>query len=200
MRDFEGDWEKEWFTYKPDEWARTTHKLYDDAYKAPKNAKLALEVLAAEANELVVLIDGHAAEVQLNGGPQWQEIVLEPQDFQNLAGEALPDWDNVRRLTLSPAERLKPQRGDTRASRIVGKNWRGNRPRFRSLRWHVAGPAPDQSGQSSILDIFPKSLVGSAYETKPDAGSWHQLSTLHDTDIFPAGGLHRLDLGVRTIH
>ena len=47
---FEGDWEKEWFTYKPEEWARATHKVYDDTWKAPKNAKLALEVLAAEAN------------------------------------------------------------------------------------------------------------------------------------------------------
>ncbi len=34
IEDFEGDWEKEWFTYRPAEWARTTHKLYDDVWKS----------------------------------------------------------------------------------------------------------------------------------------------------------------------
>ena len=137
IESFEGEWEKEWFTYKPDEWARTTHKLYDGAWEAPANAALALEVLAAEANKLVVLIDGHAAEVHLGGGG-WQEIVLRPEEFRNLAGESLPSWENVKRLKLSPAERLKPERGDNRESRIVGKNWRGPKPRFRNLRWSVA--------------------------------------------------------------
>ena len=138
IESFEGEWEKEWFTYKPDEWARATHKLYDDAWKAPANAALALEVLAADANQLVVLIDEHAAEVHLDGGVGWQEIVLRPQDFRNFADESLPSWENVKRLKLSPAERLKPERGDTRESRIVGKNWRGAKPRFRNLRWRVA--------------------------------------------------------------
>ncbi len=138
IESFEGEWDKEWFTYKPDEWARTTHKLYDDAWKAPANAALALEVFATEANELVVLIDGHAAEVHLDGGGSWQEIVLRPEDFQNLAGESLSSWQNIKRLKLSPAERLNPAHGDTRESRIVGKNWRGAKPQFRNLRWKVA--------------------------------------------------------------
>lgn len=135
IEDFKGDWEKEWFTYKPDEWARSTHKLNDEAWKAPRNAVLALDVLSAERNKLVVMIDGYAAEVQLDGGETWQAVRLRPNDFKDLAGEALPSWENIRRLKLSPAERLRPKRGDTRKPRIVGANWKGATPRFRNLRW-----------------------------------------------------------------
>lgn len=135
IESFQGDWEKGWFHYRGEEWARMTHKVYDDTWKAPQNAKLTLEVLAAEANKLVVVIDGHAAEVQLAGSNQWQKIVLSPNDFQDLAGESLPSWENIKQLKLSPAEHLRPKRGDSRAPRIVGKNWRGPKPQFRNLRW-----------------------------------------------------------------
>ena len=95
IEDFQGDWEKEWFTYRPAEWARVTHKIYDDTWKAPENAKLALKVRAAEANKLVVMIDGHAAEMKLVGGTQWQDVVLSPDDFQDAAGEPLPSWESL---------------------------------------------------------------------------------------------------------
>lgn len=141
---FEGGWEKEWFTYKPDEWARATHKVYDEARKMPENATLALDVLAAEANKLIVLIDGYAAEIVLAGGDQWQQVVLRAQDFRNLTGESLPSWENIRQLKLSPAERLRPERGDTRESRIVGKNWLGTEPRFRNLRWSATSSSQNE--------------------------------------------------------
>jgi hypothetical protein len=65
---FEGDWEKQWFTDKPEGWARQTHKLYDQQWQAPPQAKLAFEVRSTEWNKLVVGIDGSAAEIQLAGG------------------------------------------------------------------------------------------------------------------------------------
>jgi cephalosporin-C deacetylase-like acetyl esterase len=139
IEDFEGDWEKEWFTYKPDEWARSTHKLSDETWKAPQNAILAVDVQAAESNKLVVLIDGYAAEVRLQGGDSWQEVRLAPSDFRNQSGEALSSWENIRQLKLSPAEHLRPQRGDASQPRLVGGNWKGTRPQFRNLRWHVPG-------------------------------------------------------------
>lgn len=138
IEDFEDAWEKEWFSYRPHEWARTTHKIYDDMWKAPKNAALALEVLSAEHNKLVALIDDYAAEVQLHGGDQWQEVRLLPTKFANQAGELLADWNNIRRLKLSPAEHLRPKRGDNTKPRRVGANWQGSPPRFRNLRWHVS--------------------------------------------------------------
>lgn len=132
---FEGDWEKEWFTYKPHEWARSTHKIYDEMYRAPKGAKLVLQVRVAEPNTLVIMIDGHAAEVPIKGHGQWQEVVLSPSDFQNLNGKSLPDWNNIKQLRISAAERLRPPRGDKTKPRIVGKNWKGKMPEFRNLHW-----------------------------------------------------------------
>jgi hypothetical protein len=138
IEDFGTDWEKEWFTYRPEEWSRATHKIHDETWKAPDNAALALEVLADERNTLVVLIDGYAAEIPLHGDGQWQEIILTAGDFRDLAGASLPGWETVKQLKLSAAERLQPKRGEKREARIVGKNWRGERPQFRNLRWHVA--------------------------------------------------------------
>ena len=71
---FEGDWEKEWFTYKPEDWARQTHKVYDEQWKAPTGAKLAFEVRSARRNKLVVGIDQYAAEVQLEGNSAWHPV------------------------------------------------------------------------------------------------------------------------------
>ena len=192
IEDFGGDWEKEWFTYKPEEWARATHKVYSDAWKAPEKAKLGLEVRSAEQNELIVMIDEHVAEVKLTGGVNWQRIVFSPGDFENLAGERLGGWGNIRRLKLSPSERLRPKRGSTRKSRIVGKDWRGTKPEFRELRWQLPSDS-QQSTRSPILDVFRKSVVqvgsdrlgqplfslrytpgGSAWDERLDASQYHR--------------------------
>jgi hypothetical protein len=135
IESYVGDWEKEWFTYRPDEWARTTHKLYDATYQAPANASLSLEIFADEANELVILVDDHAAVVELSGQKKWQTVNLSPNDFKNFSEEPLLNWYDIKRLTLSPTERLRPKRGDARASRIIGNKWTGADPRFRNLRW-----------------------------------------------------------------
>lgn len=135
IEDFQGDWEKEWFTYKPEQWARSTHKLYDARYQAPPGASLTLEVKSEMKNRLVILMDQYAAEIPLAGGEQWQSIRLKPSNFRSLSGAKLNHWNEVRRLTLSAAERLKPGRGETGESRIVGGNWKGKPPQLRNLRW-----------------------------------------------------------------
>ncbi|MGI9473538.1 MAG: dienelactone hydrolase family protein [Rubripirellula sp.] len=136
---FQGDWEQEWFTYNLDQWPRTTHKLFDDQYKAPQDARLVLDVQSDESNQLVVLIDDYVAEVSLEGGDSWQEIVLSCESFRNFADESLPGWGGAKRLTLSATERLRPGRGQQGEARVFGKAWQGESPRFRNLRWHV-GP------------------------------------------------------------
>lgn len=137
IENFEGDWEKEWFTYRPHEWARTTHKLYSDVWQAPPAASLAFDVRADKENTMAVVLDDHAAEVPLAGGDDWQPVELQPSDFRNHAGRALRDWRGLRRLKLTHAERLRPGRGESGDSRVVGGNWKGRPPRFKNLRWQV---------------------------------------------------------------
>jgi hypothetical protein len=137
IESFEGDWEKEWFTYRPDEWARSTHKIGDETYAAPDGATLAVDTLAGQPNTLVILIDACAAEVPLSGGDQWQTVALEPQDFRDAVGDPLGGWQNIRRLKLTPAEHLKPKRGSEGSPKRIGKGWNGPTPRFRNLRWRL---------------------------------------------------------------
>lgn len=132
---FDENWEKEWFTYKPDSWARRTNKLYRRVYRPQETAKLQLQVISAQANDLVIKIDDHAAVTELNANPDWQTVTLEKDDFKNLAGEPLSSWNDAMQLTLSPAERLRPSRGEKLQSKVVGKNWKGPDPQFRNLKW-----------------------------------------------------------------
>lgn len=132
---FEEGWRLEWFSNHPETWPRATHKVHDEQWRAPTNARLSLQVLSTKPNTLVVMIDDHAAEIDLNDVGQWQEIVLTPRDFRNLAGDSLPGWSNIRELKLSDTERLQPTRGDASPSRVVGKKWEGPDPEFRNLRW-----------------------------------------------------------------
>ena len=145
IESFAGDWEKEWFTYKPDEWARSTHKIADETYAAPTEAALAIDVLAEQSNTLVIVIDDYAAEVHLTGGDQWQKVVLDLQDFRDTGGNPLGSWKGIRRLKLTHEERLKPKRGGKGNPRLVGKPWSGAKPQFRNLRWQ----GPDSEGAST---------------------------------------------------
>lgn len=198
---FEGDWKKEWFTNNPDEWAITTNKLHDDRWKAPQNAKLAFKGRAAEANTLVVLIDDYGAEVKLQGGPQWQDVALSPENFQDAAGKTMSNWQNIRQLKLSPAEHLKPKRGDTASRRLIGKQWKGSAPEFHDLRWQLPDTTPD-AAQLSMLDVFPKSIVqmpddrlGSTVVSSgytPSGSLWDKR--LDEKDVFQVEISHQQDV------
>ncbi|MEW4530923.1 dienelactone hydrolase family protein [Maioricimonas sp. JC845] len=160
IEDFEGAWQKEWFTYRPEEWGRSTNKLNDDLYRPPPDALLVLEVQADQTNRLVVVIDGFAAEVPLQGGDQWRTVQLTPGDFRNLADDGLPGWEGIRQLTLTASTRLRPARGDRRKSRLVGGNWKGDPPRFRNLRWQTVSAAATSVDRTPLLNVFPPSTFG----------------------------------------
>jgi cephalosporin-C deacetylase-like acetyl esterase len=130
IEDFQGDWKKHWFTYKPEDWALSTNKLSTVEWKAPAGARLALEVRADQPNTLVVGLDNSAAEVPLQGGANWQSIVLNPADLLDAAKSPLADWSAVRQLRLGADQTLggKP-------ARKVGGKWQGSPPEFRNLRW-----------------------------------------------------------------
>jgi len=132
---FEGDWEKEWFAYKPEEWARRTHKVYNDRWQAPPHAKLAFEVRLAKPNKMVIGIDGYAAEIVLKGDDQWQSVTLSPTEFQDVEGNPLPGWDNAKELRIGAMETLRAKGRGATKSRVSGASWQGSKPDFRNLRW-----------------------------------------------------------------
>ncbi len=132
---FEVDWEKEWFTYKPEDWARRTHKIYDEQWQAPAGAKLAFEVRSARRNKLVVGIDEYAAEVQLEGNSTWQPVVLTEADFRDAAGDSLQEWEGVKELRLGSKETLRSKSNGKDQKRTLGADWEGAAPEFRNLRW-----------------------------------------------------------------
>jgi hypothetical protein len=136
VEDFQTDWEKEWYSYKPADWARTTRKIFDPHYAAPAGARLALAVQSAQANKLVVGVDAYAAEVQLKGGPNGQSVVLSLGDFKNAQGEPLADWTGIKELRLGATETLKAKSGGEPVK--LGGKWQGEKPVFQTLRWELA--------------------------------------------------------------
>ena len=135
IESFEGDWQKEWFTYKPQNWARNTHKVYDDKYKAPETARLAFEVLADKPDKMVVGIDKHTAEIKLDGQSKWQRVVLSAGDFHDVGGIALSGWDGIKELRLGDQETLRGKVDGKDKVLNLGDVWKGIEPKFRNLRW-----------------------------------------------------------------
>ena len=137
IEDFEGDWEREWFAYRPEEWGRSTHKVYDETWKAPAGARLAVDVRAEVANKMVIGLDDYAAETDLSGGPDWQTVELRPGAFLDAVNEPLGDWSNLRELRLSARDTLRKNIKGVQQSRTIGADWKGPPPAFRNLRWIV---------------------------------------------------------------
>ncbi|VGO13831.1 hypothetical protein PDESU_02388 [Pontiella desulfatans] len=135
IESFEGDWQKEWFTYRPEEWGRKTHKIYDPRWKAPEGAKLAFEVKADEANKMAVGIDSYAAEVALKGGGTWQQVVLSSSDFKDAGGESMAGYQAIRELRLGAKDSLKKTVDGQTKRATYGAAWKGKVPEFRNLRW-----------------------------------------------------------------
>ncbi|MCA9046857.1 MAG: dienelactone hydrolase family protein, partial [Planctomycetaceae bacterium] len=94
IENFEGEWQKEWFSYGRSEWSLMTHKLRDATWAAPEGARLAFDVKSESPNKLVVLLDDYAAVIELSGGSDWQHVELTLNDIRNYAEESLPNWNS----------------------------------------------------------------------------------------------------------
>jgi rhamnogalacturonyl hydrolase YesR len=132
---FDAGWEKEWFTYDASKWARSTHKVYDPQWRAPEGAQLAFAVRSAQANKVIVSVDGAAAEVNLVGNDQWLPVVLSLSDFRDAKGNALKDWKGLKTLGLSAKETLKAKVDGVEKKVVLGGEWVGAAPEFKDLRW-----------------------------------------------------------------
>ena len=137
IEDFKGDWKTEWYCDKPNDWRLSTHKVFDQKYAAPleSGAKLAFQVRCNEPNSLLVLLDERAAEVQLKGDGQWQNIQLSPTDFKNFEDEPRSDFNDLKTFSFKDAHHLRGKERSQR--RVVGKKWTGDDPEFQNLRWTV---------------------------------------------------------------
>jgi len=139
---FEGDWQHEWFTYKPEDWARKTHKLHDPQWLAPAGAMLALDVLSEDPNKLVVGLDDRAAEISLTGGGAWQALVLSACDFKDASGAGIAGWSKIRELRLAATDRLVSRKDGKEQVVLSGAAWKGPNPKFRNLRWMILKTQP----------------------------------------------------------
>ena len=63
VEDFQGNWQKEWFSYKPEKWGIKTHKVYDEQWIAPSGTKLSFEV-RAEHDVLRIAAAGEGVVVE----------------------------------------------------------------------------------------------------------------------------------------
>lgn len=135
IESFQGEWEKEWYTYRPEEWGRYTHKLYSEVWAAPEGAKLAFDVFCREPNKMVVGLDKTGAEITLSGGEAWQPVLLEAEHFRSASGEARTDWKDLRELRLLAKDRLTAKVDGQEKVLELGGGWKGEPPRFRNLRW-----------------------------------------------------------------
>ena len=135
IEDFQGEWQKEWFTYKPGQWGIKTHKVYDPVWKAPQGAKLGLEVQADQPNQMILGLDGYATELEIRGGGTWTSILLRCEVFKNAEGQALDSWQGLKELQLDAKITLNPGRGSQAKPLKLGADWKGTAPAFRNLRW-----------------------------------------------------------------
>ncbi|MGI9239912.1 MAG: alginate lyase family protein [Verrucomicrobiales bacterium] len=128
-------WEKQWFTYRPEDWARRTHKIYDERFRAPAGGRLAFEMRSAMPNKVVVGIDAFAVERQVPGGGEWVSIELGCGDFLDAGGKPLEAWAGIKELRLGSKENLRANGRGKGQRRTLGADWNGDRPEFRNLRW-----------------------------------------------------------------
>ena len=135
IEDFQGEWKKEWFSYKPAQWGIKTHKIYDPVWRAPKGAKLGLDVQAEQPNQMILGLDNYATEFEIKGGGAWTSILLPCLVFKNAEGQALESWQGCRELQLDAKVRLNPGRDSPAKPLHLGANWKGTAPAFRNLRW-----------------------------------------------------------------
>ena len=151
---FAGDWQKEWFTYTPENWARSTHKIYDPQWRAPASADLAIDVRSGQTNKLVVSLDGYAAEVSLAGGAGRQSVTLAPADFHDADGNTLAGWSGLKELRLGAQETLRSKKNGAKPVSL-GAVWQGANPEFRNLRWE-GGDDPNQPAAKAKAEPVAK--------------------------------------------
>ena len=135
IESFDQDWEKEWFTFQPENWPRRTHKVFEERWKAHTSAKLVFQVKSRQDNLLVVGIDNYATEIPLKGNSGWQKIELSHYDFKNGNDETLSDWDGIKELRLESKKTWRVKKQGKETIKSIGGTWNGSKPEFKNMKW-----------------------------------------------------------------
>lgn len=142
IEDFQHGW-RDWYALSadnPHHWEYSTRKLSDPRWQGAAGQRLAVELQAAQPNELVIVLTENffrnyrgrqqefVAVVKLRGGTESQTAALEPGDFRNSDGQVLTAWGHVDLLSL----RAYHEKGGA----VIGsKSWAGSQPVFRRIWW-----------------------------------------------------------------
>lgn len=144
--DFGQGW-RDWYLLEagnPHHWEFSTRKLADPKWRGQTGQRLALDVQAERSNELVIVLTENffrfyrgksqefVAVVKLDGGTDFQNVSLGPEDFKTGDGEALSSWQHVDLLSLRAYF-------DKTGQSLGSKSWAGGQPKFRKLWWQDAG-------------------------------------------------------------
>ena len=130
----------------PHHWQFWTRKITDPKWRGAVGARLTFDVKVAEANKLVVVINENffrgyrgrqrdvVAVVDLEGGG-WKRVSLPVSAFKTPDSKTtLGSWGTADQLGFRAYF-------DSRDGQLVGsKSWKGDRPRFRNLRWTLSRP------------------------------------------------------------
>ena len=135
IESFEKNWKKSWFHYKPDVLEWRTHKIYNDRWKAPKNASLVVQVRSVQDNTLVVTADAYGTEISLKGGTRWQKAVIPAENMKNALDKPMLSWSDVTELSLLESTSLQKKLDGEKIIVKLGSSWKGEYPEFRNMHW-----------------------------------------------------------------
>lgn len=144
IEDFANGW-RDWYQLSPDNphhWEYSTRKLNDPEWRGESDAKLVLDVISEEENELVLVLTEnffrgyrgkqveYLAVVKLAGLGQRDRVTLKASDFKSLSGEELANWDQIDLLSLRAYFEKE--------GKLFGsKSWLGPQPKFERLEWSL---------------------------------------------------------------
>lgn len=144
--DFSQGW-RDWYVLEagnPHHWEFSTRKLTDPKWQGQTGQRLVLDVQAEKPNELVIVLTENffrfyrgksqefVAVVKLDGGTDFQNVSLGPENFKTMDGESLSSWKHVDLFSLRAYF-------DKAGKSLGSKSWAGGQPKFRKLWWQDAG-------------------------------------------------------------
>lgn len=156
-------------------WNFETHKVADAAFFGPRGASLELNLETTEDDEtLAVILDTdrwrgytgrkprrYVALVSLESSGK-HSIQLPISKFKTEEGEVLESYDFVTSLILTPGQKERPDE--------ITKEWQGEIPKFKSIRWDGGSfePRPRPYLKLGASELDADTAFRSAFDSAVD--------------------------------